>query len=215
MSEVNPAVVQLLARMLEDSQLNVDALVGSVQRVSRELSALAFNYKGHLARAGIRSLNMQALDSQLDEGSAVLSRTLFDLQQRLLGDVQALRGLERIYTAVDPGDQRPIGVRVRESLDAYCKALEREYFVITETLADLSFRVRLLANNIEISACQAGSDDLVGTVDLFCIMAGQLRALADRLRNASGDLRIFEQTQKGHAESVRVALATSEEGVAA
>src|SRR5260370_12138153 len=115
MSAVSPVIVQLLARMLEDSQLNVDALVGSVQRVSRELSALAFNYKGHLARAGIRSLNMQALDSQLDEGSAVLSRTLFDLQQRLLGDVQALRGLERIYTAVRPATHRPPRVLAHES----------------------------------------------------------------------------------------------------
>ncbi|HXT38156.1 MAG TPA: hypothetical protein VN837_21480 [Chloroflexota bacterium] len=215
MSQTNPLVVQLLARMLEDSQLNVETLVGSVQRVSRELSALAYNYSGHIARAGFRDSTMQALDGQLDEISTILGRTLFDLQQRLLGDVQALRQLDRIHAVIDLEDTRSVGVRVREALDQYCVALAQEYFAISETLGNLSFRVRLLANNIEISACQAGGDAVNSSVDLFCIMAGQLRGLADRLRGTTGDLRIFEQTQKGHAESVRVALASSEEGAAA
>ncbi|MGH2347691.1 MAG: hypothetical protein ACRDG4_20885, partial [Chloroflexota bacterium] len=140
---------------------------------------------------------------------------LFDLQQRLLGDVQALRRLDRIHAVADLEDTRPPAIRVREALEQYCTALEREYFAIGETLANVSFRVRLLANNIEISACHAGVEDMDATVDLFCIMAGQLRAQADRLRGAAGDLRIFEQTQKGHAESVRVALTAGEEGAAA
>lgn len=215
MSQANPVILQLLARMLEDSQLNVETLVGAVQRVSRELSALAYNYSSHSARAGFHDPTTQALDAQLAEISGTLGRTLFDLQQRLLGDVQALRRLDRIYAVTDLEDLRPANVRVREALDHYCVALEQEYFAISETLANLSFRVRLLANNIEISACHAGGDDVHASVDLFCIMAGQLRGLADRLRGATGDLRIFEQTQKGHAESVRVALATSEEGAAA
>lgn len=215
MSQANPVIAQLLARMLGDSQMNAETLVGTVQRVSRELSALAYNYSGHIARAGFHDTAMHELDSQLDETSAVLGRTLFDLQQRLLGDVQALRRLARIHTVADLEDTRPVVIRVREALDYYCTALEREYFAIEETLANVSFRMRLLANNIEISACHAGVDDVDATVDLFCIMAGQMRALADRLRNAAGDLRIFEQTQKGHTESVRVALAAGEEGAAA
>jgi len=191
--------------MLEDSQTNAEALVSAVQRVSRELSALAYNYSSHIARAGFRDTSMHTQDSQLDEISAILGRTLFDLQQRLLGDVQALRRLDKMNAAGDPDDDRPAALRVREALDQYCLAIEREYFAIGETLGNVSFRVRLLANNIEISACHAGVEDIDATVDLFCIMAGQLRALADRLRDAAGDLRIFEQTQKGHAESVRVA----------
>ena len=205
MSQANTVVVQLLSRMLEDSQMNAEALVSAVQRVSRELSALAYNYSGHIARAGFRDTSLHVQDGQLDEISAILGRTLFDLQQRLVGDVQALRRLDRMNAAADPDDTRPAAIRVREALDQYCQAIEREYFAIGETLANVSFRVRLLANNIEISACHAGVDDVDATVDLFCIMAGQLRALADRLRDAAGDLRIFEQTQKGHAESVRVA----------
>jgi hypothetical protein len=205
MTQTNPVVVQVLSRMLEDSQMNAEALVSAVQRVSRELSALAYNYSGHIARAGFRDTSLHVQDGQLDEISAILGRTLFDLQQRLLGDVQALRRLDRMHVAADPDDDRPAALRVREALDQYCLAIEREYFAIGETLANVSFRVRLLANNIEISACHAGVEDVDATVDLFCIMAGQLRALADRLRDAAGDLRIFEQTQKGHAESVRVA----------
>jgi hypothetical protein len=205
MTQTNPVVIQVLSRMLEDSQLNAEALVSAVQRVSRELSALAYNYSGHIARAGFRDTSLHVQDGQLDEISAILGRTLFDLQQRLLGDVQALRRLDRMHAAADPDDDRPAALRVREALDQYCLAIEREYFAIGETLANVSFRVRLLANNIEISACHAGVEDVDATVDLFCIMAGQLRALADRLRDAAGDLRIFEQTQKGHAESVRVA----------
>ena len=205
MTQTNPVVVQVLSRMLEDSQMNAEALVSAVQRVSRELSALAYNYSSHIARAGFRDTSMHTQDSQLDEISAILGRTLFDLQQRLLGDVQALRRLDKMNAAGDPDDDRPAALRVREALDQYCLAIEREYFAIGETLGNVSFRVRLLANNIEISACHAGVEDIDATVDLFCIMAGQLRALADRLRDAAGDLRIFEQTQKGHAESVRVA----------
>lgn len=205
MTQTNPVVVQVLSRMLEDSQMNAETLVSAVQRVSRELSALAYNYSGHIARAGFRDTSLHVQDGQLDEVSAILGRTLFDLQQRLLGDVQALRRLDRMNAAADPDDDRPAALRVREALDQYCLAIEREYFAIGETLANVSFRVRLLANNIEISACHAGVEDVDATVDLFCIMAGQLRALADRLRDAAGDLRIFEQTQKGHAESVRVA----------
>jgi hypothetical protein len=205
MTQTNPVVIQVLSRMLEDSQMNTEALVSAVQRVSRELSALAYNYSGHIARAGFRDTSLHVQDGQLDEISAILGRTLFDLQQRLLGDVQALRRLDRMHVAADPDDDRPPALRVREALDQYCLAIEREYFAIGETLANVSFRVRLLANNIEISACHAGVEDVDATVDLFCIMAGQLRALADRLRDAAGDLRIFEQTQKGHAESVRVA----------
>jgi hypothetical protein len=205
MTQTNPVVVQVLSRMLEDSQMNAEALVSAVQRVSRELSALAYNYSSHIARAGFRDTSMHMQDSQLDEISAILGRTLFDLQQRLLGDVQALRRLDKMNAAADPDDDRPAALRVREALDQYCLAIEREYYAIGETLANVSFRVRLLANNIEISACHAGVEDVDATVDLFCIMAGQLRALADRLRDAAGDLRIFEQTQKGHAESVRVA----------
>jgi hypothetical protein len=205
MTQTNPVVIQVLSRMLEDSQLNAEALVSAVQRVSRELSALAYNYSGHIARAGFRDTSLHVQDGQLDEISAILGRTLFDLQQRLLGDVQALRRLDRMHGTADPDDDRPPALRVREALDQYCLAIEREYFAIGETLANVSFRVRLLANNIEISACHAGVEDVDATVDLFCIMAGQLRALADRLRDAAGDLRIFEQTQKGHAESVRVA----------
>jgi hypothetical protein len=37
-----------------------------------------------------------------------------------------------------------------------------------------------------------------------------LRGLADRLRTATADLQLFQQTQKGHAESVRQALLASE-----
>jgi hypothetical protein len=38
-------------------------------------------------------------------------------------------------------------------------------------------------------------------------MADQLRSLADRLRNATADLRIFQQSQNGYAESLRMTLA--------
>ena len=47
------------------------------------------------------------------------------------------------------------------------------------------------------------------------MMSGLLRGLAGRLRTATDDLRIFEQTQNGHAESLRVSLAVGTEGTAA
>jgi hypothetical protein len=176
------------------------------------LSSLSFNYNGHIIRAGIQSAELQELDRQLDEASTVLGRTLFDLQQRLLGDVHALRPLRRIFEVADLEDERPAAIRLRERLDAYCEALEREYHGISETLAALSFRLALMGNNIEIAACRAGGEDVSAPVDLFCVMANQLRSLADRLRNATGDLRIFQQSQNGYAESVRMAWASTAHG---
>jgi hypothetical protein len=45
-------------------------------------------------------------------------------------------------------------------------------------------------------------------------MANQLRLLADRLRSATADLRIFQQAQNGYAESLRATLSTSVQGMA-
>jgi hypothetical protein len=211
----DPVVNHLLERMLEASQDNVDILIGAVQRVARELSSLSFNYNGHMIRAGMRSPELQDLDHQLDEASTVLGRTLFDLQQRLLGDVHALRPLRRIFEVADLEDERPAVTRLRERLDAYCEDLERQYQGISETLAALSFRLALMGNNIEIAACRAGGQDVMAPVDLFCVMANQLRSLADRLRNTTADLRIFQQSQNGYAESMRLALINAAGGVMA
>lgn len=215
MNTSNPVVLRLLDRMSEASQENADTLVGAVQRVARELSSVSFNYNSHMIRAGMRSAELEALDGQLGEASAVLSRTLFDLQQRLLGDVQALRRLRSLFDRADLEDARSLGERLHEGIDAYCAGLEKEHHGISETLGALTLRLRLMANNIEIAACHAGGDDVVAPVDLFCTMSGLLRGLADRLRGAAADLRIFEQTQNGHAESLRVALVSGEEGAAA
>lgn len=215
MSTQNPIVLRLLDRMLETSQENVDTLVGSVQRVARELSSLSFNYNSHLIRAGMRTPELEALDGGLEAVSTSLNRTHFGLQQRLLGDVQVLRRLIAMTTTIDLADDRPLQQRLREGVDRYVEGLEREHHGISETLGTLTLQLRVLANNIEIAASHAGSDDVTAPVDLFCLMSGLLRDLADRLRNATGDLRIFEQTQNGHAESLRAALAIGEEGAAA
>lgn len=215
MSDPNPIVLRLLDRMSKASQDNVDTLITAVQRVSRELSSLSFNYNSHMIRAGMRSTDLEALDALLEEVSTSLSRTLFDLQQRLLGDVQALRGLMRVFESVDLEDERPVEARLRDGIDDYVKGLEQEHHQISETLGALTLRLRLLANNVEIAACQAGGEDVLAPVDLFVAMAGLLRGLADRLRGATADLRIFEQTQNGLAESLRMALTVGEEGEAA
>jgi hypothetical protein len=213
--DADPIVSHLLERMLDASQDNTERLIGAVQRVARELSSLSFNFNGHVIRSGIHSQELRALDRQLDEASSVLARTIFDLQQRLLRDSQTLRPLTRIFQVVDLEDDRPGDVRLREQIDLYCEALEREYEGIRETLAALCFRLALMGNNIEIAACRAGSREASAPVDLFCVMANQLRTLADRLREATADLRIFQQSQNGYAESLRVSLATYSRGTAA
>jgi hypothetical protein len=202
----DPTVNHLLGRMVEASDDNADRLVGAVQRVARELSSLSFSFNSHIIRAGIHSPDLHALDSQLDQASSLLTRTVFDLQQRLLTDGQVLRPLIRIFKVADLEDERPAAVRLREKIDRYCKALDRDYEDIRETVAALSFRLALTGNNIEIAACRADGEYVLATVDIFCIMASQLRSLADRLRDVTADLRIFQQSQNGYAESLRVAL---------
>jgi hypothetical protein len=211
----DPIVVRLLQRMVQTSEDNADQLISAIQRVARELSSLSFGFNSHLIRAGIRSVDLQALDAQLDEASAVLSRTVFNLQHRLLHDGQILRPLVRIFEVTDLEDSRPAIVRLREKIDAYCDTLEREYEGIRETLAGLCYRLALTGNNIEITACRACAGDVSAPVDIFCVMASQIRTLADRLRNATADLRVFQQSQNGYAESLRAALLHGSQGAAA
>ena len=215
LNSADPIVDRLLQRMVQVSRDNAEHLIGAILRVARELSSLSFNFNGHMIRAGMRSADLRSLDTQLDEASAILGRAVFDLQQRLLRDGQTLRPLMRIFEVIDLEDDRPPMIRLREKIDTYCDALEREYEGIRETLSGLSFRLALMGNNIEIAACRAGAEDASAPVDLFCVMASQVRMLADRLRNATADLRISQQSQTGYAESLRATLAKYAQGTAA
>lgn len=215
MSLANPAVRRLLDRMLQASQENVDALVGAMQRVSREIASLSYSYNGHMLRPGMHNPALQALDWQLEEASTLLGRTLLDLEQRLRGNLHTLQGLivevERGPGAGDLAVDAPL----REALEAYGAALEQDYAGSAAVLSALTLRLRLLANNIEIAASHADTTEASASVDMFCAMSALLRTLADRLRGTTGDLQIFERTQNGHAESLRAALAGAGEGEAA
>ncbi|HWE64100.1 MAG TPA: hypothetical protein VHB98_20505 [Chloroflexota bacterium] len=214
MSGQHAAIRRILTRMLEASEEHVDTQVTAVQRVARELSLLSATYHGHLVRAGMQRSQLAALEERLETASTSLSRTHFDLQQRLFGDVQALHYLMENTEAPEQAEDVPSDT-IRAGLDAYCADLEREHHSIGETLGGLALQLRLLANNIEIAASHAGGEDVLMPVDLFCTMSGLLRGLANRLRSATDDLQIFEQTQNGHAESLRMVLTGGAEGTAA
>jgi hypothetical protein len=207
------AALRLLDRMLAASQEHVDTQLGAVQRVARELASISASYHSHVTRSALQSPLLAAIEAPLEDASTSLSRTHFDLQQRMLGDVQALQQLIALVATL----QRSGGATtpLHDGIDAYCAGLEREHRLIAETLGALTLQLRLLANNIEIAAAHAGGEDVTAPIDLFCAMSTLLRGLADRLRGSTGDLRIFEQTQNGHAESLRSALAAPEEGTAA
>lgn len=208
------AAVRILDRMLDASEDHVDTQLGAVQRVARELASISASYHDHVVRSGLQSDQLDALEIHLEEASTSLSRTHFDLQQRMLGDVLALRQLVTLATATER-DAGTTLEALRAGIAAYCAGLEQEQHLIGETLDGLTLQLRLLANNVEIAAAHAGGGEVMAPIDLFCAMSGLLRGLADRLRSFTGDLRIFEQTQNGHAESVRSALIAREEGAAA
>jgi hypothetical protein len=208
------AVLQILDRMLDASQEHVDTQIGAVQRVARELASISANYHSHMIRSGIGSAQLDALETRLEEASTSLSRTHFDLQQRMFGDVRTLQQLIALAMAPQPGGSDLAGV-LCGGIDAYCAALEQEHHAIAETLGGLTLQLRLLANNIEIAAAHAGGEDATAPVELFCAMSGLLRGRADRLRGSTAELRLYEQAQNGHTESLRSALAAGEEGTAA
>lgn len=195
----------LLQRLLSGGRDGADRLIADLQKGARELAALSLNYNGHSIRAGVHSAAMSAIDAELDAAASALARALFELQQRLLLDVQALTQLARIEQVVDLEDDRPLPARIRDRIDAYAATLGPSLGQARTTVTAIAARLRVLANNTEIAACRA--DDSSGApVDLFVAIAGQMRALALRLRAVTDDLAIFEQTQSGNVEVVRVAL---------
>lgn len=216
MNDSRTEIARAITRMLHTSQDTAEGLTGSVRRIVIELSALSTNFRAHMARAGVLSADLLELDGGLAETTGILRQTRDDLERRVLGGVRELRQINKL--AQDPGadnDRRTLADRLREQLHAYDEALKFEYFTIGELLARLSFGLRIIANNIEIAASHAGTSTGSAPVELFCLIGSQLRGLANRLRTATADLQIFQQTQKGHAESVRQALRASEGGAVA
>jgi hypothetical protein len=195
----------LLQRLLAGATSGSERLTADLQKGARALASLSLNYNGHSIRAGIHGAMISAIDAELDRAAMALSRVLFDLQQRLLLDVQALTRLSRIESVVDLEDERPLDERVREHLDEYTATLGASLNQTRTTVTDIVGRLRILANNTEIAACQE-SGTTGAPVELFMAIAGQMRTLAARLRTIADDLAIFEQIQLGHAEAVRQAL---------
>lgn len=200
-----PTLTPLLERLREGGSDGAERLIADLRKGARELAALSLNYNGHSIRAGVHSAALSAIDADLDVAASSLSRVLFDLQLRLLGDVQVLAGLERIAHVVDLEDDRPSHERALDTVDAYVKALGPGLSATRATVSDLAKSLRVLANNTEIAACRGG-DAASAPVELFVAIAGQMRALARRLYALAEDLSIFEQTQGGAAEAARAAL---------
>jgi hypothetical protein len=207
MSEAQQVVLHALERMLQMAQENVATLVGGMQRILRELSALSSNFRTHMARSGIQSTDLVELDGRLVELTGVLRQTVADLERRVRSDMQELRQSTQTAMAIASGTVEEDAItRLRESIEGYSEVLEFEYFVLIELIAGLSFRLRVIANNIEIAASHAGAGAGSAPVELFCLIGGQLRGFTDRLRMATAELRLFQQTQKGHTEATRQAL---------
>lgn len=205
MSEPTIILSAPMQRLLDGATSGSERLTADLQKGARALASLSLNYNGHSIRAGIHGAMISAIDGELDGAATVLSRVLFDLQQRLLLDVQTLTHLSRIESVVDLEDERPLDERVRERLDEYSSTLSASLQRTRTTVTDIVGKLRILANNTEIAACQE-SDTTGAPVELFMAIAGQMRSLAARLRAIADDLAIFEQTQLGHAEAVRQAL---------
>lgn len=211
MSQPGIAAAPLLQRLLAGGRDDADRLIADLRKGARELAALSLNFNGHSIRAGVRNDALNAIDAELDAAASVLSRALFDLQQRLLTDVQLLARLARIEHIVDLEDDRPVVERALVALDPYIQTLGPGLGATRATVSGLANSLRVLANNSEIAACRAG-DSASAPVELFVAIAGQMRALARRLYTLADDLSIFEQTQGGTAEAVRVALLAERTG---
>jgi hypothetical protein len=205
MTVANPVLAPLLERLLAGARDGAEHLIADLRKGARELAMLSLNFNGHSIRAGVHNAAMRAIDVELDNAASTLSRVLFDIQQRLLLDVQVLTRLARIEQITDLDDDRPLPDRIRREVDACTAALGPSLAGTRLAVVDLSTRLRVLANNTEIAACRA-NDASGAPVELFVTIAGQMRALALRLQAMANDLTIFEQTQLGNAEAVRQAI---------
>ena len=200
------ALTPLLERLREGGGDGAERLIADLRKGARELSTLSLNYNGHSIRAGIHNATMAAIDAELDQAASTLSRVLFDVQQRLLLDAQMLTRLARIEQVTDLEDDRPLVERVYEQVEAYTAALGPSLEETRSSVAAIATRLRVLANNTEIAACRA-SEAASAPIELFVMIAAQMRALALRLHAIADDMALFEQTQQGNAEAVRLTIA--------
>jgi len=191
-----------LERLLAGARAGAEQLIAALRKATRDLSALSLNYNGHSVRAGLRGADIHEIDAALNDAATSLARTLFDLQQRLLLDVLTLSGLARIERVVDLEDERPVAERLAQGLDDYVGALGPHLAGTRSTVDALAVHLGILANNTEVAACRVGEASSA-PVEVFALIAGQMRALAARLRAIADDLAIFEGTQEGYVEVVR------------
>jgi ABC-type transporter Mla subunit MlaD len=134
----------------------------------------------------------------------ILHRTRFDLEQQLYDITYTLHQLQDVLLA-SGAEAHSLPEAVSVALEAYRTEIRRGQQQIGTALRSLTLHLRLLAGNIEIAAAHA--DDTASTqIELFCTISHLLRSLADQLHGTAAELRIFEQTQLGHSESLRSVL---------
>lgn len=207
----NEALAPALQRLLAGARDGSDHLVTELQKGVRALSALSLTYNGHSLRAGVHDAALGEIDAELNAAAEALGRVLFELQQRLQLDVLTVSDLARIEETVDLADARALAERLREGLTGYITGLGPRLSGSRTTVADVAVRLTVLANNTEIAACRSG-EAASEPVELFMLIAAQMRSLAARLRGLAGDLTVYEGTQEGNVEAVRAALRARPDG---
>ncbi len=201
---VPPEALQILGRMRDAGQEYGDRLGGSLPRATHDLAILAENYAQYLRRTGLTDARLAALGRQLQSASVALHRTRFDLEQQLYDTTYTLHQLQDVILATGT-EASSLPEAVSVALEAYRTETRRGQQQIGTALRSLTLHLRLLAGNIEIAASHA-EDTATTQIELFCTLANLLRSLADQLHGTDAELRIFEQTQLGHSESLRSLL---------
>lgn len=190
-----------LATRVEQLQANSHSVAGAADGVERGSAALAASSAQQAAAAGEVTAAMEELSRTAAEISEHAER---QNQLVLTAEGEGAAGAEAVAEAVEG-----VGAVERRIADVTARAdtlgtRSREIFRVLELISDIAQETHLLSLNAALEASAAG-----GRGRRFAVVAGEVRVLAERVRDSVASVR--SQIEE-FASAIRSTVVATEEG---
>ena len=190
-----------LATRVEQLQANAHSVAGAAEGVERGSTVLAASSAQQAAAAGEVTAAMEELSRTAAEISEHAER---QNQLVITAEGEGAAGAEAVAEAVEG-----VGAVERRIADVTARAdtlgtRSREIFQVLELISDIAQETHLLSLNAALEASAAG-----GRGRRFAVVAGEVRVLAERVRDSVASVR--SQIEE-FASAIRSTVVATEEG---